>query len=378
MDKIRQMLEKPMLTAIAGFVLGLLIGLPILGWWIWPVQWTDAAPAHLRQDVKADYLRMAIESYSINQDQVMAQQRWQELGPGAQNVLDSLKKDSRVDQKDLAKFNSALSGKPVAVTPKSTQADQAAEKTKTPKATSTLEPGKPTPTESTEKMLEKLLTGTPPASGTTQQTPKSNVLYIVLGVLCVLTLLVAGVLVYMFFFRKKTGPKQPTLVQQEQEANKFVEKTDFAAEGHEQPISQFMSTYMLGDDLYDDSFSIDSASGEFLGECGVGISDTVGVGDPKKVAAFEVWLFDKNDIQTVTKVFMSEYAYNDPTIRQRLASKGEPVLVAADKRIVLETATLQLEARVVDMNYGSGALPQNSFFERVTLELAVWPKHPAQ
>jgi hypothetical protein len=110
MDKIRQMLEKPMLTAIAGFVLGLLIGLPILGWWIWPVQWTDAAPAHLRQDVKADYLRMAIESYSINQDQAMAQQRWQELGPGAQNVLDSLKKDSRIDQKDLAKFNSALSG----------------------------------------------------------------------------------------------------------------------------------------------------------------------------------------------------------------------------------------------------------------------------
>jgi hypothetical protein len=44
------------------------------------------------------------------------------------------------------------------------------------------------------------------------------------------------------------------------------------------------------------------------GECGVGISETIGVGDPKKVTAFEVWLFDKNDIQTVTKVLMSAHA----------------------------------------------------------------------
>jgi hypothetical protein len=106
----------------------------------------------------------------------------------------------------------------------------------------------------------------------------------------------------------------------------------------------------------------------------VGISETIGVGDPKKVTAFEVWLFDKNDIQTVTKVLMSAHAFNDPAISQRLASKGEPVLAEPGKRIVLETATLQLEARVVNMNYGQGALPPNSFFDQMTLELAVWPK----
>lgn len=135
-----------------------------------------------------------------------------------------------------------------------------------------------------------------------------------------------------------------------------------------------MTTYMAGDDLYDDSFSIDSPSGEFLGECGVGISETIGVGDPKKVTAFEVWLFDKNDIQTVTKVLMSHHAFEDPTTMQRLESKGEPVLSEPGKRVVLETATLVLEARVVDMNYGKGAQPASSFFDRLTLELAVWPK----
>jgi hypothetical protein len=59
MDKIRQLVGKPLVAAVIGFVLGLIIGLPLLGWWVFPVQWTDAAPQHLRQDVKVDYLRMA-------------------------------------------------------------------------------------------------------------------------------------------------------------------------------------------------------------------------------------------------------------------------------------------------------------------------------
>jgi hypothetical protein len=161
---------------------------------------------------------------------------------------------------------------------------------------------------------------------------------------------------------------------QAEEVTRQTERTDFDAEGGATPVAQFMTTYMLGDDLYDDSFSIDAPTGEFLGECGVGVSETVGVGDPKKVTAFEVWLFDKNDIQTVTKLLMSEHAFGDPGISQRLASKGEPILVQAGQKILLETATLQLEARVVDMNYGQAALPANSFFERLTLELAIWPK----
>jgi hypothetical protein len=111
-----------------------------------------------------------------------------------------------------------------------------------------------------------------------------------------------------------------------------------------------------------------------LGECGVGISETIGVGDPKKVTAFEVWLFDKNDIQTVTKVLMSSHAYNDVATLQRLESKGEPILVEAGKQFVLETAALQLMATVSDVEYGQGALPDSSYFERVTLELAIWPK----
>jgi hypothetical protein len=107
----------------------------------------------------------------------------------------------------------------------------------------------------------------------------------------------------------------------------------------------------------------------------VGVSESIGVGDPKKVTALEIWLFDKNDIKTATKVVMSEHAYNDAAIRSRLEPKGELILVEHQGQILLETATLQLLATVVDLEYGSGAMPQNSFFERVTLELAIWPKN---
>jgi len=396
MDKIRQLVDKPLVAAAIGFVLGLIIGLPLLGWWVFPVQWTDAAPQHLRQDVKVDYLRMAIDSYSVNHDAGLAQQRFLALGPGAQDWLTALKNDSQVDQKGLAQFSKVVTGKVVAVATNSaatmvpgTQVAQTT-KTKVPKvsatpqagkASATPKAGKATATLSTQKLLEQLLTGTPSVSAATPQVAgkPSNFLIYVLGALCVLTLIVAAVLLYLFVFRKgKGGPKGQSLVQQETDASKAALKTDYGAQGQEAPIAQFMSTYMLGDDLYDDSFSIDSPTGEFLGECGVGISDTIGVGDPKKVTAFEVWLFDKNDIQTVTKVLMSEHAFNDPSIRQRLASKGEPILIGSDKKVLLETATLTLEARVVDMNFGSGPLPQNSFFERLTLEVAVWPKQKPQ
>ncbi len=157
-----------------------------------------------------------------------------------------------------------------------------------------------------------------------------------------------------------------------------MEKTDFATVGAAPPIVQFMTTYLHGDDLYDDSFSIETSSGEFLGECGMGISETLSApGEAKKVTAFEVWLFDKNDIRTVTKVVMSDHAFNDDAIRAKLAPKGEAVPAKAGDKLILETASLRVQARVVDLAYGTGAMPPNSFFERITIELAAWKREGA-
>lgn len=350
MDKIREQIKNPLVTAVAGLVIGLLLGWMILGWWLFPVQWTDATPSYLRADLKADYLRMAIDSYAKNPDKSLAIQRWTDLGPDASKVLaDVQATPSKLSPAEILAFSAVV-------------------ETGALPAVTTPEAGQPT------EIVPGLVTTATPAP---IEKPRS-ILTTVLLVLCGLALLIGGALAYIFLIRnKRTGNGEPTPATQAAEFNRQAERTDFSAQGQEAPVAQFMSTYRQGDDLFDDSFSIDSPSGEFLGECGIGISDTIGVGDPKKVTAFEVWLFDKNDIQTVTKVLMSEHAFDDAGIRSRLESKGEPVLIEPGKRVLLETATLQLEARVVDMNYGQGALPTNSYFDRLTLELAVWPKEQA-
>ena len=138
------------------------------------------------------------------------------------------------------------------------------------------------------------------------------------------------------------------------------------------PLGHFVTTYNLGQDTYDESFAIETPMGEFLGECGVGISETLGADEPsKKVTAFEVWLFDKSDLRTVTKVLMSPYAYNDDALRAKLASRGDLVLAKLGKDMALETTSLRVDARVVDLEYDSGAMPPQSLFTKLTVELVV-------
>lgn len=329
MDALREQLNKPLVVGVASFIVGLFIGLVVLGWWLWPVQWTDAAPEHLRTEHKEVYLRMAIDSYTLHSDPVAAQQRINEVGEESAEILAEIQADPGKQDQDSIKVFSAIS-----------VGEQVGE----------------VPGEST-----------PPAEN------EGGGLNTTLVVFCIVGILLIGGLVAAFLLRDRIKELMPS--DKPEQIEPIEEGFDeYAPPGNEPPMAQFMTTYNLGNDLYDDSFSIDSQSGEFLGECGVGISETVGVGEPKRVTAFEVWLFDKNDIQTVTQVLMSEHAFLDDETKQRLMAKGEPVLAEPGREMFLETATLRLVARVVDMTYGTSAAPDESFFDRMTLELVVWSK----
>jgi hypothetical protein len=177
--------------------------------------------------------------------------------------------------------------------------------------------------------------------------------------------------------RGQPGPPPRSAAQAGAQMSAAAEKTDFTSQGQRPPVIQFMTTYLQGDDLYDDSFSIETPSGDFLGECGVGIAEALTEEGKKRVQAFEVWLFDKNDIRTVTKVLMSESAFNNESIRAKLAPKGEAVLVKNGDRIGLETASLRIQARIVDMGYMPGTTPANNIMDRITIELAAWKKDGA-
>ena len=359
-EKLKSLFKDWRITLIVGVVIGILLGL-LVGWGIWPVQWTDLAPYHLRADLREDYLRMAIFTTSMTGDTSIANKAWSELENTADETLEAVRANTGyITPEQITYFEGIVGAEgSEAVVPTS---DTASDVNVTPTAG--------------------------------EEEASSGPNWMLLGGFCVVLLIGAAIAIYFFVIRpRKLGEAQQedlkSIVRERMADSEAAmdyggEELGYTkpisgfspAEEEEQqlPVAQFMTTYMVGDDLYDDSFSIDAPTGEFLGECGVGISDTVGVGEPKRVSAFEVWLFDKNDIQTVTKVVMSEHVYEDNKTRMRLESKGEPILAEPGKVILLETATLQLEARIVDMEYGEGAAPDQSFFQRMTLELSIWSK----
>lgn len=365
MEKIKSFIKKPIALGVGGLVIGLLIGLVGLGWGLWPLQWVDAAPADLQMDYQRDYMCMVIDSYIRNQDAALVQLRIDGLGDKANDLLSTLTPAlcRFTSEKEINAFTEIVSAG-LAAMPAETGAQTAAE----PEAVA---PEAVEPATVVEGALPPL------ESETVPDEKGSSFSLLPLAILMLLTLAVGGVFVFLLIRRKHAAgggvPKTPR-VKSKDEQGIPVGRPDAKVSQNEPPLAQFMTTYRQGDDLYDDSFSIDSINGEFLGECGVGIAETIGVGEPKKVTALEVWLFDKNDIQTVTKVLLSEHAYNDPAIKQRLLSKGEPVVVEPGMRFLMETASLQLEAKVVDMVYARGPLPENSYFSRLTLEISVWPK----
>lgn len=330
--------RKWLLPALA-LIIGLAAGLGY-AWGLNPVQWINGEPQQLRADLQEDYLRMAIDSYSVNRDPDLALRRYSDLGESAKLTLDAVAVD------------------PQEVSPTAIQGFRALIEIEQ-EASATPQPGDSEETSSPLPSLSRLIL--PVCGGT-----------LFLG------LLLVTVLVLRSRSRENPAAPNPAVATDEVESGPavqpFASQPEFAGDDS---LATFRTIYNLGEDKYDDSFSIESPTGDFLGECGVGIGDLIGVGDPNKVSAFEVWLFDKNDIQTVTKVLMSNYSYHDDETRTRLSAKGDPVVAEAGGVISLQTASLEVEARIVDMIYGESALPSQSFFERLTIELRAWSRDAA-
>jgi hypothetical protein len=324
--------ERPLVSGLVlGLVAGILIGWFALGWGIAPVTWTDASPSLLYEDYRSDYVVMAAKLYQQNRDAVKAQQRMATFeDPAAYSCQLATGAPGGPDRQALLELAQVLSpgvdcNAYVAVTT--------------------------APAEEEGSLIGRL------------------------ALLCGVGLLAAAVVGAVFFFISRRGVRPPA---EEEMPEGQPAGSLSGAGGRTIPLAQFPTEYNIGHDTYDDSFSIETATGEFLGECGVGISEGIGIGDPKKVTAFEVWLFDKNDIRTVTKVIMSEHAYYDEALRAKLAPKGEAVLARPNETVVLETASLIINGRIIELEYGAGELPPNSFFDRMVVEMAAWAKEPAE
>jgi hypothetical protein len=343
--------RRPGLTALIAFIAGLVIGLVVLGWGLFPVQFEGADPSGMFPQYRDIYIRNAAELFSFDNNQEKLRTALSGWGGDeyacemAQSSLDP------ADQQRLIAAATIVNGQG---------------------CTGLAAPG------------IGVTTGAPVAAPTDTESSSNLLPLLLLGLL--LLLLVAAIL-YVYSRRQvsyeSTGAGGHAAAPRgDKSADSSAAATAYGAplaasepQLMEVPIARFRTQYTRGYDTYDDTFSIENANGEFLGECGVGIADVIGATTPRSVTAFEVWLFDKNDIRTITKVIMSDHAFFDEAIKAKLAPKGEPVLARENETIVLETASLIINAEITDMEYGGGSdMPDASYFDRFTIEVTAWVK----
>jgi hypothetical protein len=143
----------------------------------------------------------------------------------------------------------------------------------------------------------------------------------------------------------------------------------------ETPLSTFAPTvYRHGDDHFDEDFAINGPMGELIGECGASIADRVGVDSPARVSALSLWVFDKNDFQSTTKVLMTDFAWNDPVIRGKLKSRGDAVLAVNNGVVEILTTMLRVEVQVKDLVLNSDNNPPQGYFQNVSLTFTVYKR----
>jgi hypothetical protein len=277
---LERWLRTPIFSNGISFIVGTVFGLVVLGWTLWPVQYINNTPDVLRADLQADYLRMAVDSYAVNGDATLARSRFELLGDRKLELLEALHNDPLMDPGRLSQFEILIA--------------------------------------------TAYVSGTPAPEATAAPAEADAGLQGVLSLVAIIGIVIGGAIavVVAVNIRRQRGaavpPRgvSPVPAELSLEAEEDLEqRSPPAADAEEEtsgegiePLERFVTTYALGDDLYEDSFTINSPDGDFLGECGVGISEPIGVGEPKKVTAMEVWLFDRKPSRTSTTVLMSEYA----------------------------------------------------------------------
>lgn len=329
------------LGPLIGLIVGLALGL-LMGWVIVPVTWTPGA-----SDVAA-----AADSFSLNADVNLAKSRLAGLSKSDleritnELIAERQKRNLPIEADRLTAFAQALG----------LQIKPPAPGT----AATSVPSGQPTPRPA----------ATPPTGGL------DPLILIVVGIFIIGLLALAGVIfvrrILPTMRARRAAPRTaaeggaPAVSPATPIAAADVPATTAAMGG----LGRFVPSYTLGNDNYDTSYSLETPRGEFLGECGMGISERIGEGKPDKVTAFDLWLFDKADVRTVTQILMTDYAFKDQTLRAKLATKGEAVLAEKGKVLRLETQSLGITAHIVELIYATNPnFPPNSHFQKLIIEI---------
>jgi hypothetical protein len=354
---------------VIGLIIGLLIGL-LIGWVLWPVQYKEAYTYQLVDQQKEQYVAAVADSYNLTKQVGVAQQRFE--GWTTEEKVSALAQLFAEDQAQgkaqeaervaelAAELQRAEGWNPTVVNQVLSQvASNYAKQGETGKAQAvSLFAG----ALGSSVAPPQVPVSTPVTSGPQAQIPIVGNVGTLLGLCGFLLLLLVFVLSVLILRRRGLGGR-PTVEKPE---------VEWAGAGPA-PLLQKTSSYTLGMDNFDESFAIETEDNEWLGEFGMGISESLDGGTPRRVVAFEVWLFDKPNTRTVTKVLMSDFAYNNETLRNKLSSRGDPVLATSGGTFTLETPALTVQAQITEMEYGEGT-PSFGYFNNLSVLLTVHRK----
>jgi hypothetical protein len=338
-----QLVGRFLVGIVIGLIVGVLIGL-LIGWVLWPVEYEQAYTYQLVDDEKQQYVAAVVDSYTLTKQLDVAQQR-----------LSSWTVEEKVSELSKLYTDYQAQGK-------TQEADQvvalATELQRVegwdPQVVNQITSGVAAPTPA----------DVPTASAPGAQAQIPGVLNLRILGLCGFLLLLGGLLVLgLVLLRQRRSREQVAAVEAE---------PAWTGTGPP-PLLQKTSSYVLGMDNFDESFAIETEDNEWLGECGMGISEALDEGTPRRVAAFEVWLFDKPNTRTVTKVLMSDFANSNEALRNKLSSRGEPILAAPGGTFILETPALTVKAQIVEMEYGEGT-PSFGYFKSLKVALTAQPR----
>lgn len=323
---------KPLLIGAAvGLVVGILLGMPLF-WGLWPVEWTNANTYDLSPEAKAAYVQLVSDATKVDRDYTRAaalladwtaEEKQQAFSDAAKAYQDSGLGDKARSVEDLGMILQVSS-------PETTAAP------------------------------------VPPA-GLIARLREPCLVFVL-----VLLALVLAALGWRLLSKRREARAEGALEETFRPVRPMADTGAAEQVRAVQPAQHWVTTYRAGENAYDESFPIEIDDGEYLGECGVGISEMLGA--PERVTAFEVWLFDKSDIRTVTKVLLSDHAYRDEALSTKLSAKGEIMLAEVSAPFVLETANLRIEGRITDLAYDTQDELPKGVISKLTIELDMKPK----
>ncbi|MGQ9840655.1 MAG: hypothetical protein ACUVR4_09065 [Anaerolineae bacterium] len=394
----------PLMGLLAGVLLGL-----IIGWWVWPVKWTNTYPVDLRAAERNEYLAMVAESYAANRDLALAEKRlasWSQeelakaLAGAQEQAVSADARRAQELQQLITALNLAAAPAPQqpAAPPASTELSpflqalrtvcvaglwillvvlgvvgfwflfqwwrkyqqQSSEPLLGPeplREARSLDTERPSPA---DEVAEEVKSRWPESEALTQPRPP---------------------------LRSTPGPSRepepsrraevepdletytrprPPVPSPRAEPPSVAVPPARAPEPPQQPLSparptspapgsrlkklgEYTAIYQ-GESDYDEAFDINDPVDGYMGQCGLQLNDPVGPRRDQAVA-LQAWLWDSSDPDTRTKVLMSEGAYRDTALRSEQAGPYEVVQVRPGTEFTLESHDLLLRGKVERISY---------------------------